>query len=209
MGREQQIYIRLRHKLEAKPHQPVFLGDIAQYIVHPDYESKLTQTPVYTITDQDEQLVVLDVMQIIRFIKTHAPELSVESFGPSQAIVEVVRPAKSPTFLLVLFVWVVLFIGSGLAIMNFHEDVSMQAVHQKIYHMLTGKEDPHPLLLQIPYSIGIGAGMIIFFNHVFKKRLNEEPSPLEVEIFNYQQNLDHYIAMNENKEVQKKLDDAP
>ena len=42
--------------------------------------------------------------------------------------------------------------------------------------------------------------MIIFFNHVFKKRLNEEPSPLEVEMFNYQQDLDRYVVMHENKE---------
>ena len=42
--------------------------------------------------------------------------------------------------------------------------------------------------------------MILFFNHVFKKRFNEEPSPLEVEMFNYQQDLDQYVIMNENKE---------
>ena len=57
-----------------------------------------------------------------------------------------------------------------------------------------------PLFFQIPYSIGLGLGMIIFFNHVFKKRLNEEPSPLEVEMFNYQQDLDQYVIMHENKE---------
>ena len=55
-------------------------------------------------------------------------------------------------------------------------------------------------MFQIPYSFGLGLGMIFFFNHVFKKRLNEEPSPLEVEMFNYQQDLDRYVIMHENKE---------
>jgi len=90
--------------------------------------------------------------------------------------------------------------------MNFHEDVSMQEVHQKIYYMLTGQNDYTPLFLQIPYSIGIGLGMIVFFNHIFKKRFNEEPSPLEVEIFNYQQDIDQYISMYENGENVKRFD---
>ena len=46
--------------------------------------------------------------------------------------------------------------------MNFHADVSMLAVHQRIYELMTGKKVDHPLILQIPYSIGIGAGMVHF-----------------------------------------------
>jgi stage V sporulation protein AA len=91
--------------------------------------------------------------------------------------------------------------------MNFHEDVSMGAVHQKIYKIVTGHYVKKPLILQIPYSIGLGIGMIMFFNHLFRKRFNEEPSPLEVEVFNYQQDLDQYVIMSENKEKLKRLDD--
>ncbi|PAF13509.1 stage V sporulation protein AA, partial [Shouchella clausii] len=40
-----------------------------------------------------------------------------------------------------------------------------------------------------------------------KKRLNEEPSPLEVEMFNFQLDLDNYFALKENKESMKYLDD--
>ena len=49
--------------------------------------------------------------------------------------------------------------------------------------------------------------MILFFNHFFKKRFNDEPSPLEVEMFNYQQDLDRYAMMTENKESMKGFDD--
>ena len=76
----------------------------------------------------------------------------------------------------------------------------MQDAHQRLYKIITGKNVAKPLMFQIPYSFGLGLGMILFFNHVFKKRLNEEPSPLEVEMFNYQQDLDRYVVMHENKE---------
>lgn len=46
-------------------------------------------------------------------------------------------------------------------------------------------------------------GMILFFNNIFEKKINEEPSPLEVELFMYQQSLDQYYIQNENKENQR------
>ncbi len=101
--------------------------------------------------------------------------------------------------------WLLLFVGAALAIIYFHEDVSMQQVHQRLYYMVTGESNKKPLLFQIPYSLGLGLGMILFFNHVFQKRINEEPSPLEVEMFQYQQSLDQYVMMNENKEMIKKI----
>jgi stage V sporulation protein AA len=209
MQQDKKMYIRLRHRLQVKPKDKVVvLKQISQFIVHPSLERTLSNLPVHEISPQDQHLVVIDIMKVIDLIREFNPDLEVESFGPTQTIVEIVHPHKSPQFLLVLFVWLLLFVGSGLAIMNFHEDVSMLAVHQKIFKMITGEEQEHPLLLQIPYSVGIGIGMILFFNHLFKKRLNEEPSPLEVEMFLYQQNLDQYVVMNENREVQKKLDDS-
>ena len=83
----------------------------------------------------------------------------------------------------------------------------MQEVHQRLYEMITGKKEDKPLLLQISYSLGLGIGMILFFNHVFRKRINEEPSPLEVEMFNYQQSLDQYVILHENKESMRKIGD--
>ena len=91
--------------------------------------------------------------------------------------------------------------------MNFHEDVSMQQVQQRLYRVITGEQVEKPLWFQIPYSLGIGLGMILFFNHFFKKRINEEPSPLEVEMFQYQQSLDQYVIMHENKEAMRRVDD--
>jgi len=208
MNKEKQMYLRLRHRLQVRPNELVTLKEISQFIVHPSIEADLAQLPIHQIQPKDKHLVVVDLMKVIDLIKEYDPGLEVESYGPTQTIIEIIYPRKAPAFMLVLFVWLLLFIGSGLAIMNFHEDVSMLEVHQKIYTMITGEKEEHPLLLQIPYSFGIGLGMILFFNHFFKKRLNEEPSPLEVEMFLYQQSLDQYVVMHENREVQKKLDES-
>lgn len=208
MSLEQKVYLRLRYRVEVRPYQRLYLKDMAQIIAeHPELEARLARLTIHQIRPQDKQLLVIDLMRVIRQIKENHPHVEVEAIGPAQTIIEIIHPRKTPAFILVAFVWLLLFLGSGLAIMNFHEDVSMLQVHQKMYKIITGETKEYPLLLQIPYSIGIGLGMILFFNRLFKKRLNEEPSPLEVEMFLYQQNLDQYVAIHENKEAEKRLDE--
>ncbi|MTH52249.1 stage V sporulation protein AA [Bacillus mangrovi] len=200
------VYIRLRHRIQSVPETSLVLADLAQIAGaenHPD----LGNLKIHDVTASDRTVVVIDVMEVIRRIQQVMPGAEIQTIGPSQTVVEIVYERKKRKLVYLVAVWFLLFIGAAMAIINFHEDVSMQAVHQKLFYMLTGKKDSDPLLLQIPYSIGLGLGMILFFNHVFKKRINEEPSPLEVEMFKYQMDLDQYAAMNENKESVKKLDD--
>lgn len=201
------IYIRMRHRIQKKSNDVIYLRDLAQVIASDTYMSKLNNLCLYHITEQDKNIIIIDSTRVIRIITSEFKEVEVQLIGPAQTIIEVVFKKKKLSLPLFILVWFLLFIGSGLTIMNFHEDVSMQAVHQRLYTMITGKEVEKPLMFQIPYSIGLGLGMVIFFNHVFKKRLNEEPSPLEVEVFNYQQSLDQYVIMHENKESMKNIDD--
>ena len=201
------IYLRMRHRIQKKSNDRIFLKDLAQIIATDELLSTLKNVCLYHISAQDKNIIIIDSTQVIREIKRLDKEVDIQLIGPPQTIIEVVFEKRKVTLPFFILVWLLLFIGSGLTIMNFHEDVSMQTVHQRVYKMITGKEVEKPLIFQIPYSIGLGLGMVIFFNHVFKKRLNEEPSPLEVEVFNYQQSLDQYMIMHENKESIKKLDD--
>ncbi|TDQ41597.1 stage V sporulation protein AA [Aureibacillus halotolerans] len=202
----QDSIIRMRPHIVVEPNAVVSLRDVAQIITEEPYASDLESLVIHQVTTADRNLVVIDVVKAIRCIRERFPGLPVQSLGATQTIVTVNYKKKRLTPLLFVGVWLLLFIGAGLAIMNFHEDVSMGAVHQKLFYLLTGVENEEPLLLQIPYSIGLGLGMILFFNHIFKKRINEEPSPLEVEMFKYQQDLDQYVAIHENKEIDKQKD---
>ena len=204
---ESPIYIRLRHRVQVKPNHFVRLKDVALVFAPFDKTMELEKLKIYQVKKEDHNIIIIDAMQILKEIISSTGMTDIQFIGPSQTIVEVVERkvmVKTPVFLLV---WLLLFAGSAFSIINFHEDVSMQSVHQKVVYLLTGSEDTSPLVFQIPYSIGLGLGMILFFNHVFKKRINDEPSPLEVEMFNYQQAIDHYVIMHENKEVIKHLND--
>ncbi len=204
---EQPIFIRLRHRVQVKENQTVLLKDIAVIVAPTHINEKLENVKIYQVKKEDHNIIVLDAIVVLREIIQATNRRDIQLIGPSQTIVEVVTQKVRVSYPLFLLVWLLLFIGSAFTIMNFHEDVSMQSVHQKLVYLLTGLEDASPLIFQIPYSFGLGLGMILFFNHVFKKRINDEPSPLEVEMFNYQQAIDHYVIMHENKEVIKQLYD--
>ncbi|KUP07833.1 stage V sporulation protein AA [Bacillus coahuilensis m2-6] len=203
---QQSVYIRLRHKVQAYPNSQLLLKDIAQIIAPLSVQEALAHLLIHEVKPNDQTIIIVDVMKVIKRVQ-EIFTVDVQIVGASQVIIEVVYHKKKVSIPFFLLVWSLLFVGAALAIMNFHEDVSMQQVHQKLYKVLTGNEIDKPLLFQIPYSIGLGAGMILFFNHLFKKRINEEPSPLEVEMFNYQLDLDNYVSMNENKESRKNLHD--
>jgi len=202
-----QIFIRLRHRIKTGIDQLIYLEDVAQITGDEFAVQKLSKMPLYHVSKKDRHIVVLDIMHVVKTIKKTWPDIDIQTVGGSEAIVEIDTGKRQLSPVLFVFVWLLLFVGAALAIMNFHEDVSMRLVHIRLYEMITGKTVEHPYLLQIPYSFGLGFGMILFFNHVFKKRLNEEPSPLEVEMFKYQLDLDHYVALNENKETLKDIHD--
>jgi len=195
------LYIRLRRRACVRKGSIVRLGDIAQMIVEPACEAALQELVIHRPQPADGNRILIDMMLIVRKIKAQHPQLQIEHFGEPHVLLEIVSGRKRPPVVLIVLVWLLLFIGSGLAIMNFHADVSMLAVHRRIYELITGEEKARPLILQIPYSLGIGAGMVIFFNHLFKKKFNEEPSPLEVEMFMYQENLNHYVITEEYNKI--------
>ncbi|WP_377892134.1 stage V sporulation protein AA [Alkalihalobacillus sp. R86527] len=193
------VYLRLKQKIRVSPGARLTIGDIAQLIGEDELCKKIERIIIHRINKEDKNLVVIDVMKVIKAIQ-NVTSVEVQIIGPAQTIIEVQISKKKLAPVYFVFIWLLLFIGAALAIMNFHEDVSMRQVHQQIYKIVTGIDNPKPLLLQIPYSFGLGIGMILFFNHLFKKRFNEEPSPLEVEMFNYQQDLDQYVIIHENQD---------
>jgi stage V sporulation protein AA len=191
------LYIRLRRRVKIDKGSPIYLGRVAQLLADPKTEERLRRVVLCRPSEVDGNMVLIDMMMIVRKVKELMPDLVIEHFGDPHTIVEVVSKPRAVNWLVLATTWVLLFIGSGLAIMNFHTDVGMPEVHRRLFTLITGKEEEHPLILQIPYSIGIGVGMVVFFNRLFKKKFNEEPNPLEVELFMYEESVHQYVISDE------------
>ncbi|MFB9325291.1 stage V sporulation protein AA [Paenibacillus aurantiacus] len=198
------LYLRLRRRIGIKPGGIVTLGLAARlFAADPELEQRLRALELHRHHVKDGNRVVIDLLQIVKTIQETCPQLEIETFGDPQVLVIVRDKVPKPRRFMLIVAWLLLFFGSGLAIMNFHTDVSMKEVHTRIAELVTGKKSDHPLWLQIPYSLGIGIGMVLFFNHLFRKRFNEEPNPLEVELYLYEENVNNYVIADEMRRKNK------
>ncbi|QOS79953.1 stage V sporulation protein AA [Paenibacillus sp. JNUCC31] len=196
------VYVRLRSRIRIQRGRGVKLGDVAHLLTSPEeQEGRLLELELLRPGPEDGNLILIDILQIIPQIRMALPGVTVELIGSGHTLVEVIAGTGKASISLFILVWLLLFFGSALTIMNFHADVNMQEVQIRIVEMITGRRDEHPYLFQVAYSIGIGFGMAVFFNHLFKKKWNEEPTPLEVEMFLYQQNVDKYVVIEETERM--------
>ena len=50
--------------------------------------------------------------------------------------------------------------------------------------------------LEICYSIGLAIGITVFFNHVGKKKITPDPTPMQVEMRKYEMDIDTAFIKN-------------
>ncbi|MBB6730453.1 stage V sporulation protein AA [Cohnella zeiphila] len=192
------VYIRLRRRIVVAPDALIRMSDVARIVADAEWEQRLLPLPVLRVRPEDGHLLVIDMLHIVRIIREVSPDVAIETYGEPHVLVEVAEGGLvKPRRLLFILAWVLLFFGSGMAIINFHADVNMPDVQRRIVRLLTGNPDWHPWLFQVPYSLGIGFGMLLFFNRMLGRRWNDEPNPLEVEMFMYQENVNHYVITEE------------
>lgn len=85
--------------------------------------------------------------------------------------------------------------------MTFNNDANVTDVFQEIYRLVMGREPEGVGLLEAGYSLGLAAGILVFFNHFAAFKMNTDPTPLEVEMRLYEDNIiKTLIASGEGKE---------
>lgn len=192
------VYVRLRRRVIAQPGAVITLGQIARLVTEPTCERELKRLPLHRVRPEDGSMVIIDMLQVVQAVRESKPGMTVETFGEPHVLIEISpQGAEKPRRFMLVLAWLLLFFGSGMAMMNFHADVNMPHVQRRITELITGKPGYHPWLFQIPYSLGVGLGMLLFFNRLLRKRQSDEPNPLEVEMFMYQENVNHYIVTEE------------
>jgi len=191
------------------PEAQIRLSDVARIVADPEWERRLLPLPVLRVRPEDGHLLVIDMLHIVKVIREAAPGVAVETYGEPHTLVEVAKDGVvKPRRTLFALAWVLLFFGSGMAIINFHADVNMPEVQRRIVRLLTGNPDWHPWLFQVPYSLGVGFGMLLFFNRMLSRRWNDEPNPLEVEMFMYQENVNHYVITDEYRKKHEREEEG-
>ena len=186
------VYVKLENKVSITSSTSIKIMDIAKIIAEGVLKGEIEEMKIYEIGEMKKALYSIDIVDVISKINSIHPELDIESIGEKETVIEYLNNEKKPSalweFTKVGFVCLIIFFGAMVAIMTFHTDVAMPEVHRKIYEMFTGIAVEKPYIIQIPYSIGLAVGIILFFNH-FILKFENSPTPMEVEINKYEDEL--------------------
>ena len=90
----------------------------------------------------------------------------------------------------------VAFFGAAFAIMTFNNDANVTDVFAKLYEMVIGTRADGPTILEASYSVGLAVGILLFFNHFASWKITVDPTPIEVEMRLYEENLNKTLIKN-------------
>lgn len=196
------LYLKAEQSVEVSK-RDVTIKDVAKLeCTEQSMLNRLNTEKLFTMKREKGSRKVVSVLLLVEKIHEIYPDLEVQNLGESDVVVSYhgKKQSKSLEILKISFVSAVSFFGSMFAMMTFNEDVSTRETFDKLYTWVMASEPPGISILEITYSIGVSVGIIVFFNHIGKKYITNEPSPVEVEMAGYEQQVNQTLI----KQVSRK-----
>lgn len=200
------LYIQTDKNVEVHtPH--VHLRDIAQLSCSDSKTLNRCGTlPVLSLQPDMPGRYVVSVTDIIDLLQRREENLDVTHIGEPTFIVtyELEKHAHSLfSWVKTVFVCLVTFFGTAFSIMTFNNDVDVSKLFGQLYTQFTGAAADGFTVLEFSYSLGIGLGVLFFFNHFGRRKLTQDPTPLQVQMRVYEDDVDTTVIEEiERKEKQ-------
>ncbi|MCD7862946.1 MAG: stage V sporulation protein AA [Lachnospiraceae bacterium] len=199
---DKQIYMQLRQHSAVRESR-VSLKDLGEVFSNqPQWAARAKAMTVCSLQKPGDRAVFSSLF-LIEKIKKEIPDCEVINLGETDMIVEWEVERRENIFRLI-FVCLILFFGTAFTIMAFHNDVDIRGVFEQVY-LLSGAAAPDGAgLLEVSYCIGLFVGITVFFNHLGKRKLKSDPTPVQVSMYTYEQNVNQSILNAADREGEAK-----
>ncbi len=198
------LYIKIDRNVVV--HKPgVVLKDIASLTcTNRDIVHRLKTMKVHTFHQpagrkgKKQQIEVFSILKIIEDIGREYPALAIENQGEKDFVLEYI-PREEKKWLGILkavVICILVFFGSAFTIMTFNNDVGVSDVFQKFYAQVMGRKSSGFTTLEVGYCLGLAVGILIFFNHFGRKKVTHDPTPMQVQMRKYEQDVNTTFIEN-------------
>ncbi len=145
---------------------------------------------------QNNQRVVVSALKLVSLVEQTCPGVQVEILGETDVVLEYTTQKKKGIgqLLKIVVVCLVCFFGTAFTIMAYHNDVGIRDVFSEVYEIIARREVQGINPLEVSYSVGLAAGILIFFNHIGNLKLTSDPTPIEVSMKNYEQDVNKTLV---------------
>ena len=197
------VYLKCDRNVEVQS-EDVFMTDIGSLrCADSTVAAKLKALKVHHFGKEDAKRCVISTLKLVELMEETCPNISVQIVGEPDVLVEwisVDRHKGWQQWVKCALVCLVSFFGTAFTIMAYHNDVGINDVFAEVYRMVMNREPQGLNILEVSYSVGLAAGIIIFFNHVGGRRLTKDPTPIEVAMRNYEEDVDKALIATAGRE---------
>ena len=197
------VYLMAERNTEVQS-EDVFLKDVASVrCADSQIEAKVKSIKIHKFHSGQDKKCVISVLKIISLIEERCPGVAVDSLGEPELLVEIVNVNRHKGWqqgLKIALVSLVSFFGTAFTIMAYHNDIGIRDVFAELYLIVMGTESDGFTVLEVFYSIGLALGIIVFFNHIGGRRITKDPTPIEVAMRNYEEDVDKALIATADRE---------
>lgn len=172
----------------------VTLGEIAGlYCANKEILNLCQKLQVYQVPEGKYGKYVLNGVNLIECVQKQMNGLQISYLGEPVFLLTYEQEERKNSiwkWAKAIFVCVILFFGAGFSIMTFNLDVDITKLFENLYQQVTGMPSNGQSEMELMYSLGVGAGVVFFFNHFGRKNRKEEPTPIEVQMRTYEDEAD-------------------
>lgn len=197
------IYVKVPGSVQVT-NKKIYLRDVLEINgENKNLVKRLEDIVLYTVSDQTEKKLFFSTMKLIDMMTKECPGIQLEMLGEVECIVDYKAPKEEKKWLEVIkliLLTCIVFIGASFTIMTFNTDVSVTDVFDHVYMLVTGTEKTKGSVLEIAYCVGVFVGILGFYNHFRFKKQKEDPTPIHVEMRNYEDQLEEVILKDAGRE---------
>lgn len=197
------LYLKIDRNTEID-HIDVRLGDVAKLeCTNVSVKNRLKTLKLLKIQAEKSNRYIYSIMKVVELIHEVYPDLEIQNLGETDFIIEYESPeyAKGRWNLLkVILLCLIVFFGSAFSIMAFNNDIGVTRVFQQVYELVMGESTDGFTILEVTYSLGIAVGIIVFYNHFGGKRITKDPTPMEVQMRLYEDDVNTTLVEGCNRE---------
>ncbi len=162
--------------------------------------SRCRAVKLKNLTPGPKSRTIYSAMELVQMIQEAVEDVEVVVLGEQDIIVSR-RPEQKCN---PLWEWsktigiaVVIFFGSAFAIMTFNNDVGVKDVFDELHQWVMGSPSDGFTALELSYTLGLGIGILVFYNHFRRKSRIADPTPLEVEMRQYETDVNMAIIQED------------
>jgi stage V sporulation protein AA len=181
----------------------VIVKDVSQVVCsNPDIKYEIENIELMNFSTSSKEQQVISSLFIIEAINKSCSDVEVINLGVPDVIVYYKaydtsdRIKQSCKFIILCLI---AFLGAGFSIISYNSDVNLVGQLDLLQNLFVGSSESGSTVAGIAYSVGLFVGIIIFFNHGLNKKFSDDPTPLQVQMRKYEQEVNQAIIVDANR----------